>query len=106
MRSVWIDVVHSKATNNSRFLFNDQVYDNVFWSCTSGVAIWTAYEAIMLQSWATNPEASGVYFDWWSRPVYSAAWLLAGDEHAQRPPIHSRTGSRELAGVHPLRRPL
>jgi hypothetical protein len=31
-----------QAEHNSRFLFNDQVYDNIFWSCTSGVGIWTA----------------------------------------------------------------
>lgn len=66
-----------QATNNPRFLFNDQVYDNVFWSCTSGVGFWTAYEVIMLNWWSTNPQASAVYFDFWSRPVYSIAWLLA-----------------------------
>lgn len=32
------------ATNESKFLFNDQVYDNIFWNLCSGVPIWTAYE--------------------------------------------------------------
>ncbi len=34
---------------NSRvFTFNNQVHDNIFWSCVSGVSIWTAYEVFML----------------------------------------------------------
>lgn len=32
--------------NNKRFLFNNQVYDNVFRACVSGAPIWTAYEII------------------------------------------------------------
>ena len=38
------------ARNNRVFTFNDQVLDNMFWSCASGVTIWTAYEALMM--WA------------------------------------------------------
>ena len=34
------------ARNNSKFTFNDQVLDNVFWSIAWGVPIWTAYEAL------------------------------------------------------------
>ncbi len=30
------------------FTFNNQVFDNIFWSCASGVTIWTAYEVFML----------------------------------------------------------
>ena len=37
-----------------RFLFNDQVYDNVFWNCTSGVGVWTAYEAYALNKWSVG----------------------------------------------------
>ena len=37
-------------TNASVFTFRSQVRDNVFWSCASGVTIWTAYEVLMM--WA------------------------------------------------------
>ncbi len=36
--------------NNRKFTFGSQVSDNMFWSCASGVTIWTAYEALMM--WA------------------------------------------------------
>lgn len=36
------------------FTFNNQVYDNVFWSLASGVAFWTAYEALMLWAMANG----------------------------------------------------
>lgn len=35
-----------QAKNNSKFLFNNQVLDNMFWSIVSGVPIWTAWEAL------------------------------------------------------------
>ena len=30
------------------FTFNNQVFDNMFWSCASGVTVWTAFEALMM----------------------------------------------------------
>ncbi len=36
--------------HNKRFTFGHQVHDNIFWTCASGVPIWTAYEVLML--WA------------------------------------------------------
>ncbi len=36
--------------NNRVFTFNSQVRDNLFWSCASGVTIWSAYEVLMM--WA------------------------------------------------------
>ena len=33
-----------------KFTFGSQVRDNMFWSCASGVTVWTAYEALMM--WA------------------------------------------------------
>jgi len=38
------------ARNNRVFTFNDQVLDNMFWSCASGVTVWSAYEVLMM--WA------------------------------------------------------
>ncbi|MGI9355808.1 MAG: sterol desaturase family protein, partial [Rhizobiaceae bacterium] len=47
------------------FTFNSQLWDNVFWTLTSGVTFWTAYEALMfwamangyapMLSWPDNP---------------------------------------------------
>lgn len=36
------------ATNDRKFLFKNQTYDNVFWNLTSGVLTWTAWEAVTL----------------------------------------------------------
>jgi lathosterol oxidase len=38
------------AENNRVFTFNSQLRDNIFWTCASGVTIWTAYEVLMM--WA------------------------------------------------------
>jgi len=42
----WPDVASSK------FTFNDQTRDNMFWSLASGVPIWTAYEMLLLWGYA------------------------------------------------------
>lgn len=39
-----------QAKNEKRFLFNNQTWDNIFWSCISGAAIWTVYEVFYM--WA------------------------------------------------------
>jgi sterol desaturase/sphingolipid hydroxylase (fatty acid hydroxylase superfamily) len=51
--------------NNARFMFRDQVWDNIFWSAGIGTLVWTAYEVLTMWlyangklpwiSWATNP---------------------------------------------------
>ncbi len=38
------------AKSSRVFTFNNQVLDNMFWTCASGVTVWTAYEALMM--WA------------------------------------------------------
>jgi len=53
------------AKKGRMFTLNNQVLDNIFWSCTSGVLVWSAYEVLMfwcfangylsLLSWETNP---------------------------------------------------
>jgi len=43
-----------QSTNGSTFLWNDQVYDNVFWSCAFGVPIWSAYEVITFWLYAND----------------------------------------------------
>jgi len=37
-----------------RFTFNNQTYDNIFWTLVSGVPIWTCYEALLLWSCANG----------------------------------------------------
>ena len=39
-------------SKGSRFLLNNQVYDNLIWSIGSGVAIWTGYEILMMMAMA------------------------------------------------------
>ncbi len=34
--------------NKNTFTFNNQVFDNMFWTCASGVTIWSAFEALMM----------------------------------------------------------
>ena len=42
------------ARNSRAFTFNDQVRDNVFWTCASGVPIWSAYEVLMMWAMANG----------------------------------------------------
>jgi len=37
-----------QTRNNRTFLFSDQVKDNMFWTMTSGVAIWTSFQVVTL----------------------------------------------------------
>ncbi len=62
------------ARDDPKFLFHNQVYDNIFWSCVSGCTVWTAYEVLYLWSAAHQWVP---YADWKSHPVYCALWLCA-----------------------------
>ena len=42
------------AEDSSVFTFNNQVYDNMFWTLASGVPIWTAYEVLLLWAYANG----------------------------------------------------
>ena len=53
--------------NNSKFLFKNQVKDNMFWSIVSGCTIWTIFEAYVLWKQATGGVT--VYF-WSEQPIY------------------------------------
>ena len=61
------------ATHSSRFLFGNQVHDNMFWTLAGAVPIWTAYEVVMLWS-----HANGLlpFIDWETNPVWFVALLL------------------------------
>jgi len=40
--------------NGRNFTFNNQIFDNLFWTLTSGVFFWTTYEALMLWAMANG----------------------------------------------------
>ena len=42
------------SEKSSVFLFNNQTYDNMFWTLVSGVPIWTAYELLLLWAYANG----------------------------------------------------
>ena len=42
------------ARGNRLFTFRSQVLDNMFWTCASGVTIWSAYESLMMWSLANG----------------------------------------------------
>ncbi len=49
-------------SNNKKFTFNRQVFDNMFWSIASGVTIWTFYQILLLWSYS-NGFISKISFD-------------------------------------------
>ena len=61
------------AKNTRRFLFRDQVKDNMFWCFVSGVTFWTAYEAATLWAYASGTVASTT---WGESPVYLSVLLV------------------------------
>ena len=62
-----------QSTNGSTFLWNDQVYDNVFWTCASAVPVWTAYEVITFWLYANKKLP---YLDFQAHPVYFVLLFL------------------------------
>ena len=53
--------------NNSKFLFKNQVKDNMFWSIVSGCTIWTAFESYVLWQQATGRV---IVYSWNEEPLY------------------------------------
>ena len=56
-------------TDSPRFTFGNQVWDNMFWTCVSGVTVWTAYEALFMWAFANDYIAT---LDWRN----SGVWLV------------------------------
>ena len=42
------------SRSSPRFLLNNQVWDNIFWTCVSGVAVWALYEVGMIWGYANQ----------------------------------------------------
>jgi sterol desaturase/sphingolipid hydroxylase (fatty acid hydroxylase superfamily) len=61
------------STRNPRFLFGDQVWDNIFWNICSAVPIWTVYEGFTF--WL---QANGFVrtIDWHTNPIYCGFLVL------------------------------
>ncbi len=62
-----------QAVGNKKFLFKNQVYDNMFRSCVSGATIWTAYEVLYV--WAFS-RGMLPYLEWTKHPVYFVAMII------------------------------
>ena len=62
------------AKNDSRFLFGNQVFDNIFWNLTSGCLIWTGYEAVTLWMFSNGRIP---FVDWRVHPVYCVLLMMA-----------------------------
>ena len=43
-----------QSTNDRRFFARNQVWDNMLWTCASGVTVWTAYEAGFMWAYAND----------------------------------------------------
>jgi len=61
-------------SSGRKWLFGDQTYENVFWSCTSGVIFWTFYEVLFMYGWANGKIP--VYLNWWDHPIRSIVILF------------------------------
>ncbi len=68
--------------SSSRYTLNNQVYDNMFWSLTSGVTWWTAFEVVAMWAYANGLMP---YLVWAGNPVWFvlmfAAISLFGNFH-------------------------
>ena len=60
--------------DDRRFVGRNQVWDNVFWSCVSGVTLWTAYEVFFMWGYANTVLP---YLTWNDNPVWFVLLFLA-----------------------------
>ncbi|MEI6388021.1 MAG: sterol desaturase family protein [Spirochaetota bacterium] len=61
------------ATDDPRFLFRNQTWDNIFWNFVSGCTIWTAWEAVTLWLYANKLIP---YVSIQEHPVYFVLMML------------------------------
>ena len=61
------------ARNERKFLFGNQVWDNMFWSLVPGVAIWTGFEVLALWAWANG---IAPYMTWAESPLLFIAMFF------------------------------
>ena len=58
--------------NNGTYSFRNQVWDNIFWSCASGVSAWTIWEVVYFWA-AANGFAPRISFA--SNPIWFVIWF-------------------------------
>ena len=58
-----------------KFVTRDQVWDNIFWSCISGVTLWTGYEVFFMWSYAND--LLPFYLDWREHPIWFVLIIVA-----------------------------
>ena len=56
-----------QTVHHRRFLFQNQTWDNIFWSTLSGCSIWSAYEVLIFWAYANDLLP---YTDWNTHPIY------------------------------------
>ncbi len=61
------------ATDDKKFLFGNQTYDNIFWNFASGCVIWSAFEVLTLWMYG-NGRLPFVSFD--RHPVYGILMMV------------------------------
>ena len=61
-----------QGRNNLKFFTGSQVWDNVFYTCVSGVTIWTGYTVVFMWAYANN------FIPWlaWSSSPLGILWFL------------------------------
>ena len=60
---------------NRKFLWDRQLWDNVFWSCVSGITIATVYEVFFMWSYAND--LLPFYLDWEKHPIWFLFTVIA-----------------------------
>ena len=86
----------SANRGGSRFTFNNQVYDNIFWSLFSGVTIWTGLESLLL--WA-NANDIGFWIGYSENlylfiglflviPLWNSFWFFCIHRALHWPPLY------------------
>ena len=56
-----------QAKNNPRFFTGDQVHDNIFWTCVSGVTVTTVFQVGIMWAYAHGVVS---WLDWASNPIW------------------------------------
>ncbi|HJM35621.1 MAG TPA: sterol desaturase family protein [Acidimicrobiales bacterium] len=63
------------ATSSRKFLWKNQVRDNIFWCLASGVTFWSLFESLTLWAWASNRIPS---VTWSESPIYLGLMISVG----------------------------
>ena len=106
--------------NSRMFDFGNQVYDNMFWTLVSAVAVWSAYESLLMYAYANNYAPMLSFADnplWFVALLFLLPWWAGLHFYAQHRLLHtpwlyriahswhhrnSNTGPWSGASMHPL----